>query len=267
MTSTHPAPVEPAHRQRRTARTVVALMLREMATSYGRSPGGYLWAVAEPVAALALLSLVFSLAFAAPPLGTNFPLFYATGYLPFMLFNDVANRVATSIRFSKPLFAYPGVGYLDAILARFTLAVLTHLAVGALVLGGILTIFITHATPEPGPIVAALGLAAALALGIGTLNCYLMTAFPVWERAWQIATRPLFLISGIFFVYDGLPRAAQEILWFNPLMHIVGLMRQGFYGYYDGAYISPLYVGTVSIATLVTGFMLLYRHHRRLMED
>ncbi|MEL6475009.1 MAG: sugar ABC transporter permease, partial [Pseudomonadota bacterium] len=37
-----------AKRQRRrfaSLRSIIALMLREMATSYGRSPGGYLWAV------------------------------------------------------------------------------------------------------------------------------------------------------------------------------------------------------------------------------
>ena len=31
-------------RRFRSARAVVALMLREMATTYGRSPGGYVWA-------------------------------------------------------------------------------------------------------------------------------------------------------------------------------------------------------------------------------
>ena len=41
------------------ARTVVALMLREIATTYGRSPGGYVWALADPILGIALLTLVF----------------------------------------------------------------------------------------------------------------------------------------------------------------------------------------------------------------
>ena len=76
------------------ARTVVALILREMATTYGRSAGGYIWAILEPVLGVALLSAVFSMALQHPGLGTNFPLFYATGFLPFAMFNDVANKVA-----------------------------------------------------------------------------------------------------------------------------------------------------------------------------
>ena len=47
-------------------RIVMALMLREMATTYGRSAGGYLWAILEPILGIALLSVIFSLALARP---------------------------------------------------------------------------------------------------------------------------------------------------------------------------------------------------------
>ena len=70
----------------RFVRTILALILREMSTTYGRSAGGYIWAVLEPAAGIALLAFAFSLALRAPSLGTNFALFYATGYLPFMLY-------------------------------------------------------------------------------------------------------------------------------------------------------------------------------------
>ena len=47
-----------APRRFATVRTSVALMLREMVTTYGRSPGGYIWAVVEPVAAATALRAV-----------------------------------------------------------------------------------------------------------------------------------------------------------------------------------------------------------------
>ena len=46
-----------------TVQTVIALMLREMSATYGRSSLGYLWAILEPVAGIFLLTFVFSLAF------------------------------------------------------------------------------------------------------------------------------------------------------------------------------------------------------------
>ncbi|MDZ4136243.1 MAG: ABC transporter permease [Paracoccaceae bacterium] len=254
-------------RNLRTLRTVTALMLREMATSYGRSPGGYLWAILDPVAALALMSVIFAAAFSAPALGISFPLFYATGYLPFMMFNDVANKMATSILFSRPLMAYPAVTFVDALAARFLLNVLTHLMVAYLVFSGILLVFETRAALNLPAILLSLGMTAMLGIGIGTLNCYLMTAFPVWERAWQIATRPLFLISGVFFTYDGLPPMGQDILWYNPLIHVIGMMRHGFYPTYHAPYVSVGFVAAVAMLTGLAGLLLLWRHHRTLLEN
>ena len=39
----------PTNRRFASFRAIGALILREMATSYGRSPGGYIWAILEPV--------------------------------------------------------------------------------------------------------------------------------------------------------------------------------------------------------------------------
>ena len=93
-TGTYPSPLRPGGSNgMRAFRAVGALILREMATTHGKSPGGFLWAIAEPVAAIALLSFAFSLIFVAPPLGRDFALFYATGFLPFFLFLDVSQKI------------------------------------------------------------------------------------------------------------------------------------------------------------------------------
>ncbi|MEP4309746.1 MAG: hypothetical protein ABJ364_08370, partial [Lentilitoribacter sp.] len=129
------------HRKKRafaSTRTILALVLREMVTTYGRSPGGYLWAILEPVAGIALLTALFSTGFRSPSLGTNFPIFYATGMIPFLMYSDVSGKVALSMLFSKPLLAYPAVTYLDAILARFIVNMLTQLMVAYVTLTSIM---------------------------------------------------------------------------------------------------------------------------------
>ncbi|MFT7592933.1 MAG: capsular polysaccharide transport system permease protein, partial [Paracoccaceae bacterium] len=80
----------------------MALILREMSTRYGRTPGGYIWSILEPLAAILVLSVGFSLVMRTPSLGTSFLLFYATGYLPFNLYQTVSGTVSKSILFSKP---------------------------------------------------------------------------------------------------------------------------------------------------------------------
>ena len=95
----------------------LALVVREMSTKFGRSYGGYLWAIAEPLGGIVLLTVAFSLAVRRPPLGTNFPLFYATGIIPFFLFTGVASGVATAITTNRGLLHYPVVTPLDAVFA------------------------------------------------------------------------------------------------------------------------------------------------------
>lgn len=241
-------------------RTVSALMLREMVTTYGRSPGGYLWAVLEPVAAIALLSFAFSLAFRAPSLGNSFALFYSTGYLVYMLFHDVANKTATALRFSQPLLTFSAVTWLDAVLARFLLNLLTHLTIVALVLGSMIAVLDTRAAPDMALVANALAMAAALALGFGLINCYLFMAFPAWERIWMVLTRPLFIISGVFFLFEDLPGWVQDFLWFNPLFHATGEMRDGVYPVYSPSYVSSVFVFGIALALTVVGLMLMSRH-------
>ena len=263
------APLTPRPRMRRfaTLRAVLALMLREMATTYGRSPGGYLWAVLEPVGGIAILTLIFSFGFNKPSLGTNFPIFYATGVLPFMMFNSVCNRVSTALLFSKSLLAYPAVTYLDALLARFLVNTVTQAMVGYVVFGGILLIYETRTLPMPMLIAQSLALTAGLALGVGTLNAYLIARFAVWQMVWSILTRPLFLISGIFFLFNATPQPMRDFIWFNPLVHVVGLMRAGFYPTYDAGYVSVNYVLLVSLVAFAAGLLLLRRSHRDLLGD
>lgn len=262
------SPLAPMPQRRRFAssRTISALMLREMATTYGRSPGGYLWAVLEPVAGVVLLSFVFSLALRSPSLGSNFQLFYATGIVPLGVFTAISLRVGNSLTFSRPLLAYPSVTFVDAILARFILNMLTQIMVAYLILGGIMMLYDTKVIITLPYIAAALALSGMLALGIGTLNCFLFTLFPLWSQVWSIVMKPIFIISCIFMTFEDLPNWARDILWFNPIVHLVGMMRHGFYSSYHAAYVSVPYVMGISLISGVLGLLLLYRYQYSLLE-
>jgi capsular polysaccharide transport system permease protein len=247
------------------ARSIAALALREMATTHGRSPGGYLWALAEPMAGIALLTLIFSAGFKTPSLGVSFALFYATGLLPFLMFTDVSGKVATALLFSKPLLAYPAVGFLDAILARFLVNAMTQLLIAYLILTGILLAFETRVVPDYPVLVRGFAWALALSAGVGVMNCWLFTRFAVWQRIWAIAMRPMFILSCIFFVFEGIPQPYRDALWFNPLVHVVGLVRRGMYAGYDAAYVSEAYLGVLCLGLACGGLVFLRRYHRDLL--
>lgn len=246
-------------------RAVAALVLREMSTRYGRTPGGYLWAVLEPLGMIVLLSFAWSLLSRTPAMGTSFLLFKATGFMVLQTFTVLGGQVGHALTFSKPLLRYPRVAWIDAIMARFILNTLVVYVVTVLVLIGIIIYDDIDTLLRWSPIFLAMGLAATLGLGIGCLNAFLFMRFPVWQQIWSILTRPLFLISGVIILYEDMPPFAQEILWYNPILHLTGLMRDGFYPMYRPDYISLVFVVTCALVPMVLGLLLLRRHHRTLL--
>ncbi|MCV2874602.1 ABC transporter permease [Defluviimonas sp. WL0050] len=248
-------------------RTIFALVLREMATTYGRSPGGYIWAVLEPLGAILILALAFSLLIRHPPLGTSFVLFYSTGYLPFSLYQSLMNAVSRALVFSRPLLMYPAVSWMDALLARAVLNTLTGVTVIYLLMSGIFIFTETNVVVDITRILSATAMAALLGFGVGSVNCLLIGVFPVWEVVWSIFSRPLFLASGILFVYEDLPRTIQSILWFNPLIHIIGEMRTGFYPMYSAEYVSPFFVIFLSLTLITFSFTMLRKYHLDILND
>lgn len=259
--------LRPVARQRfPTFRAIMALILREMSTTYGRSPGGYVWAILEPALGVALLTAIFSIGFRSPPLGTNFPLFYATGILPFLMFNELSGKMSQVITFSRALLSYPRVTFIDALVARLALGVFTQMMVHMIMISAILIYFETHTTQDFSKIALAYFMLVSLAIGIGTLNCVLFQFFPAWQSTWSILTRPLFLISCVIFIFEAVPRPYSDILWFNPLVHVVGMMRDGFYPFYQPTYVSVIFVMTVAGICCALGLFLLHRYHRDLLE-
>lgn len=247
-------------------RVVFALIIREMSTTYGRSAGGYIWAILEPVGAIALMSLVFSYAFRTPALGVNFPLFYATGYLPFMFYMGTSANISNSIRFNKQLLFYPRVTYIDSIFARFLLSFTTHVLVFYIIIFGIFILTETRSTLQFQYIFSSFSMAAALSFGVGVLNCFLFEISPSWQRVWSVLNRPMFILSTIFFTVESVPDPFRTFLLYNPLVHIVSEMRKGFYPYYDGVYVSHVYIYGVSILLTGTGLFLLKRYNKDILD-
>lgn len=247
-------------------RAISALMLREMATRYGGSPGGYIWALLEPMGAIAIFAAMFSLIIRTPPLGNNFLVFYAIGFLPFSLYSSVFDPVARCIAFSRPLLRYAAVTWIDAAIARLLLNALTSILVSLILLPAIIIITDMRVSLRIEPIIVGYALTLLVATGVGALNCALQGLYPVWGRVWGISTRPLVIASGVIVLIDDLPQTIQDILWYNPLAHTISIVRTGFYPTYDPVLDSTIYVTSFGLITLFFGLLLTGRYHREILN-
>lgn len=248
------------------ARSILALMLREMSTRFGRKPGGYIWIVLQPLGVIIILALAFSIMQRHPRLGTSFLLFKTTGFMILTEFKQISQLVGQGLSYSRPLLEYPGVAWIDAMLARFFLNALMGVLVTAILLTGIILYEGLNLVLDWPRIVLAMSLTLLLGFGVGCLNCVLFLRFDLWANLWGMLTAPLLLVSGVLILYEDTPRFAQDLLWYNPVMHLTGMMREGFYSTYTPTYISVPYVVACSLFPMALGLLLLRRFHRELLE-
>jgi len=248
-------------------RVIMALMLREMTTTYGRSPGGYIWAILEPVAMIIIFAFATALVMRSPSLGNSFIVFYASGYLPYNNFRSLDSAITKALPYSRGLLRYPVVTWLDAILARFLLNLLTNALNTILIMWGVIYFTADSTYVKLGPMVEAMCLSAFLALGIGSVNALLTGVWPLWRSFHKIITRPLLLASAVLYIVEDLPQVAANILWYNPLVHINGLMRSGVFVTYDPQYVSVPYVLGVALVSLTIGLLFLRSAATRILSD
>ncbi|WP_119942873.1 ABC transporter permease [Neorhizobium sp. NCHU2750] len=248
------------------ARVVSALVMREMSTRFGAKPGGYLWALLDPVSHIAFLSIIFMAIAHMPPLGTSFPLFFATGYIGFQFYQAMAGYLNSAVSGNKALLSYPNVAPIDTMAARYMLQFATTIIVAVFVLGYIIATARHAVVIDVPPLLEAMFAASLIALGGGFANSVLFTMYPIYEKLFGIVTRPLFLVSGVFYIPDTLPPIAKDVILFNPLAHIVMQFRTGFYPQYRAADYDRFYVWSVAALCIFVGLMLFTTSKARLRD-
>lgn len=67
--------------------------------------------------------------------------------------------------------------------------------------------------------------------GFGIFISSLMDSFENFSYVISAVLTPLFLVAGTFFPLDELPAWARALAWFNPLYHLVELVRDGVFGW------------------------------------
>lgn len=223
-------------------RVIGALVLREMSVRYGRSQFGYLWALAEPVAYVAIMTSIFTYAERPPPFGDSFALFFALGVISFKLFASTSTQLTSAMIANQALLSYPIVRELDTVFARLILEAMTGLAIFIIFMIGLQIVQGVHGPTHPLRVLQGLSLLILFAFGVGLTNAVILRRFPSWQQFYRIMTAPLFFLSGLFYSLESLPSQARDILTWNPIIHGVEMVRDGYYSHYrvsdlDGNYL------------------------------
>lgn len=222
-------------------RVIVALVLRETRATFGTSQIGYLWAIVTPAISTGLLFTVFTMIDRPAPYGTSLALFFATGILTIEFFNKLSRTLMATFDANKALLTYPMIKEMDAIFARTVLIMATYMLIMVLFYSVLVAAGMASFPAHPEKLIAAFFATLALGFGFGTMNAVISSLWQSWTHIEKILTRPLMFISGVFYVPSHLPSEATNVLWWNPIMHLVEWMREGFYPHYNSVVFTPEY--------------------------
>ncbi len=249
-------------------RIVAALIRREMKAHFGASRIGYLWALIEPALHLALYLVFFTLIFKRhTPIGTSIALFMLSGIVPYFLYSKLATYVSASIGSNRNLLTLPPVKPLDVVVARVVLEAATYMFVGGLMFFGLYLSGVPEAIPHDLlRVMEACALAIALGLGIGMINIVIVSYFHNWMTIFGMASFPLWVFSGIWYLPEQIPEPYRDYMLYNPILHVVLMFRTGFYWNYNAAFLDTSYVVTVSLLLIATGLAFMQVARRKVLE-
>ena len=238
------------------ARVIHALILRETKTRYGQHKLGFLWAILEPMIMVALFVAIFSNMRNDNPGGMPLVPFMLTGIVPFAFFRDVMNQLQGAISMNKTLFAFPQVTTFDVILARGILEILITLGVFGFLLAMAHLAGFTINVQRPLDVLAGCGLLAMLGIGTGFIFASIS---PILPSLRQISSaflgRPLFLSSGLFFTAESIPSEIRHYLLYNPIMHMLELIRSAFCYEFETTHGSWQYATSWAVGALALGLL------------
>ena len=238
------------------ARVIRALMLRESKSRYGEHKLGFLWALLEPVLMVTLFVAVFS-AMKADTIA-NMPLvtFMITGIVPFSLFKDTFAQMQNAVTGNRNLLGFPQVTTFDVIVARGLLDAAIILCVFVIMLMLARVFGFEWRCEDPLGVLAVCALITLLGMGMGFLFASLTPIVPSLKQvASLLFGRPLFLTSGLFFVAESVPPPVRDWLLWNPLLHMMELMRDRFFFEFATPHGSWGYAFTVSIGVFASGLL------------
>lgn len=232
-------------------RVLMALILREARTRYGRRQVGYIWALIEPILWILGFYLIFTLLNRTVPLGESMLAFLATGKAPLIGFKNIFGRTMGGYVSNQALLSFPVVKIFDVFLGRALLELATWVMVTLIIFGGLILMGLGSVPAHIPTVMSAMFAMWLIAFGFGAMTGIVSAFVPVVGVTIRLPMRALHFISATFFLPDSMPPMFQDIIYWNPVMHGITLFRVGYYEGYESHILDPAYLWSWAVGCLL----------------
>lgn len=232
------------------------LIRRDLTTRYKRSVLGIIWTMLHPLGLMIIMTLVFQNLFHRQEF---YSVYVLTGLLTFGFFNQTSSTIIRNLTWGAELFQRI---YIPR--ASFAIA-----AVGTAIINLVLSVVplllvkLIIQSPISWQVVLfpiSVVYLACFSLGMGLIVSSIALYFHDVAEFYQVLLTAWMYATPIIYPYDTLPDSVKQIMVFNPMMHIVELMRASFYYVDKTPSLSELLlVAAISSITLIVGWFLFAR--------
>lgn len=183
----------------------------------------YLWWILEPLLHMVVYFLVFG--FLLQRGGEGFTTFLLTGLIPYMWFNKAMSAVSNSIIAGQGLMLQVGIPSVVFPLVSLLQATLKQIPVFAVLLG---FVWLQGHTPNIHwwALFPVISVQLLLTVTLGTLLAALIPF--IRDVSYLVPTGLTFLmfLSGVFYSYESIPPAWQNVFLMNPIAFLLKCYRE-----------------------------------------
>lgn len=223
-------PQDTASRLHRRARTLNALLIRELMVRFGHNNIGFLWLVGEPLVLTVGVMIAWLAIYGEENHGVPILPLVLTGYSLLTVWRHMVSRFVHCFRHNAGLFFHRRIRPFDMLVARGLLEVIGTLI--AIFVAYIPLVLLEIVTPIHDYLVllTAWVLMGLFTFGVGLIIASLTEMSETLERFVQPVMYLMLPLTGTFFMGSWLPDTAQAIVLLSPLVHASEMFRAGYFG-------------------------------------
>lgn len=244
-----------------------ALLKREMHTRIGKYQLGALWLLLEPLTTVIMLGLILGPIIGRSSGEVPYAFFLLCGFTQLKSLTGLMTSGGAAINSNSGLLVFRQVEPIDPFISRFIFHLCsTLLSFGIFCLLGI-WLGVQLSSAHLHIVLSCFLITWMIGSGLGLIIGILSTEFKELEKIMQFIQHPLLFLSCVIIPYRSLPEMAQNILYWNPLVHVVEYTRHSLFPIeYPVSDLNLLYPAIWAIISLALGLNI-YRVKRHYLKQ
>ena len=211
-------------------RVIIALMIRELTTRFGRENIGFLWVMAEPLLFATLVGTLYTYMLGDEEHGVGVVAFIASGYIPLTVMRNSFARCVNIFVANGALLYHRQVKVLDFVIVRFAIemigGMMAYVAIGII----LIAVGLFPVPANIGFMLAGWCLYMLFVFSVCLVIAPVSETSEALEKLLPVTVYVAIPFSGTFNMASWLGPTARDVLLYSPFVNGMEMMRYGLFG-------------------------------------